>query len=59
MPKGIFDREITRGFYRHMDGSVVCKRCELTLKEGCKCYGERSFPIKSYLEAIGTRVNQD
>lgn len=25
-------------FYRHLDGSIVCKKCERTLDEGCSCY---------------------
>ena len=25
-------------FYEHLDGSVVCKKCEKTLEEGCTCW---------------------
>lgn len=28
------------GFYKHLDGSWCCKKCELTLNEGCKCYNK-------------------
>lgn len=28
----------TGRFYQHMDGSVVCKKCERTLNEGCRCH---------------------
>lgn len=29
------------GFYKHLDGSLICKKCELTLSEGCKCYEKK------------------
>ena len=31
------DKEKSKGKYKHMDGSVVCKECELTDSEGCRC----------------------
>lgn len=28
----------TGKFYKHLDGSVACRTCELTLNEGCACW---------------------
>lgn len=25
-------------FYKHLDGSIVCRKCERTLSEGCNCW---------------------
>lgn len=27
---------LSRKFYKHIDGGVVCKKCELTPDEGCE-----------------------
>jgi len=31
-------KELKGGFYKHLDGSVVCRICQKTFSEGCRCY---------------------
>src|SRR5215212_8428277 len=31
-------KDIPKGFYKHIDGSIVCQKCQKTLSEGCECY---------------------
>ena len=33
-----YENNSQRGFYTYMDGSVCCKQCNKTLREGCSCY---------------------